>query len=297
MEKKRRRLGILTAAAVVLALGLIAQGCKTTPLLSEDGLFEYAVRQSIGKKVVYITKYLGTDTDLVIPAQIDGNEIYAISSSSFSIKMDDSSGKFVGLLEGKSLSSVILPDSLGTIEMRAFARNNLTNVRIPGNVSIGQSAFAENPITSFTLGAEIKCRTNTLNTLTPYYYGNNRQAGVYTLNDGKWECDGSALKLPAIIKTIDSTANIIAMTAFNGKVFSAMTSNPYEMSRQSEYWIPAGTHTLGISQAENKGASVSPSGPGTPLKGDFQAGIIYEITEKADKTLECKAVGAWTPPQ
>jgi len=293
MEKKRRRLGILAAAAVVLALGLVALGCKTTPLLTEDGLFEYAVRQSIGKKVVYITKYIGTETDIVIPAQIDGNEIYAIMGTNPFASMSE---KFVGMFEGKSITSVVFPKSLRNIELRAFANNNLTSITLPDNVYINSSVFTGNPITSFTLGADIKSQQNSLNALTPYYFGNNRQAGVYTLNDGKWECDGSVLRLPAIIKTIDSKENSITMTAFNGKVFSIMTSNPYEIGR-SEYWIPAGTHTLGISQSEKKGASVAASGPGTPLRGDFQAGIIYEITEKADKTLECKAVGPWTPPQ
>jgi len=298
MEKGRNRAGKKTVIAAVLA-GLIVIGCATASLVTGDGLFEYQVRQTIGKKVVFITKYLGTDTEIVFPDQIDGFEVWTISSSSFSTKMEDSSGKFVGLLEGKSLTSIVLPKNLLSIEMRTFAKNNLTNVTLPNNVSLGQSVFAENPITSFTLGTDIKCYSKSLNTLTPYYYGNDRQAGEYKLDNGIWEFNGSVPNLPAVIKTIGTAEISLTMVGLDGKIFSTMTPNPYRIS--GEYWISAGNHVLTIAKDEKKaggGVSIAGSGPRTELRGNFQAGTIYEIREKADKTgIEYVEMGAWTPPK
>jgi len=300
MEKGRSRVWKKTVIAAVLALGLIAIGCATASLVTDDGLFEYQVRQSIGTKAVYITKYLGTETEIVIPDQLDGFEVWGIFSRGG--YLENSGGNVVGMFEGKSLTSVIFPKNLLTVEMRAFAKNNLTNVTLPNNVSLGQSVFAENPITSFTLGTDIKCYSNSLNTLTPYYYGNNKLAGKYTLDGDTWKFNGSAVNLPAIIRTTNAEGGLsLTIVALNDTKFSMLNTNPYEMGRIQngrEYWLPAGTHALSIAKAESRGAGISIDsvGPSAVIRGDFKAGTIYMFREKADKSgIEHAEMGVWTP--
>ena len=307
MEKGRNRAGKKTVIAAVLA-GLIAIGCATTTLVTGDGLFEYQLQAealiSSGPKVVNISKYLGTDKDLVIPGEIEGSIVRSISHPGFGFRMSDAPGKYVGAFEGKSLTSVIFPDSIRTIEMRVFARNNLTNVTLPNKVSLGQSVFAENPITSFTLGTDIKCHPDSLNTLAPYYYGNKKQAGIYTLDDNTWKFNDVVLNLPIIIRTIFTNETSISMVGLDGNVFSILMENPYEMNNTPdgiEYWIPVGTRTLGILKNDKKLEGVVSLTAGTPnaeLQGNFQSGTIYEVREKADKTgVEYKEIGPWTPPK
>jgi len=298
MEKGRSRVGKKTVIVAVLA-GLIVIGCATASLVTGDGLFEYQVKQSVGKKIVYINKYLGTDTEIVIPEQIDGFEVWAINGTNPFAAMSD---KFVGIFEGKSITSVVFPKSLGFLETKSFANNKLTNITLPNDVSLSQAVFNGNPITSFTLGSEIRCYSDSLLSLTPYYYGNNRQAGVYTLNDGKWENNGSSINLPAIIRTTNAEGGLsLTIVAFNDIKFSAMKGNPYEMERLlngREYWFPAGSHALGIAKAESKGTGISMdgTGPSATIRGDFKAGTIYMFREKADKSgIEYAEIGPWTP--
>jgi len=301
MEKGRSRGWKKTVIAAVLAIGLIAIGCATASLVTGDGLFEYQVVQSIGKKIVYINKYLGTETEIVFPDQIDGFEVWAITGANSFAAMSD---KFVGVFEGKSLTSVVFPKSLGSIQKRAFANNKLTNITLPNGISLGQSVFNGNPITSFTLGSEMTCYSDSLLTLTPYYYGNDRQAGVYTLDDSTWKFNGSAVNLPAIIRTTNAEGGLsLTMVAINDTKFSILKGNPYELGsiiNGREYWIPAGSHALGIAKAEQKttGISMDGAGPSATIRGDFKAGTIYIFREKADKTgIEYAEIGPWTPPK
>jgi len=100
---------------------------------------------------VTITKYVGWDTEVVIPAQIGGKAVTAIGAGAF---------------ENSGLTAVTIPEGVKRIENGdvyggdgsyreggAFARNKLTSVVIPGSLTfIGRGAFADNPLTSLTLG-------------------------------------------------------------------------------------------------------------------------------------------------
>jgi hypothetical protein len=80
-----------------------------------------------------ITKYVGWDTDVVIPATIGDKPVVAIGSSAFN---------------GAELTSVTIPEGVVTIGISAFRNNKLTAVTIPSTVkTIRGTAFADNLLT------------------------------------------------------------------------------------------------------------------------------------------------------
>lgn len=85
-----------------------------------------------------ITAYTGSETELVIPAEIDGATITGIGD---------------GVFEGRqALIAVTLPDTLLSIGDSAFAATGLTSVTLPGGItSIGDGAFQNTQLTSVSV--------------------------------------------------------------------------------------------------------------------------------------------------
>ncbi|QWB99900.1 leucine-rich repeat protein [Mycoplasmatota bacterium] len=99
-----------------------------------------------------IIGYIGENKDIAIPSEINGIEVMHIGYRAFSFN---------------KLTSVIIPDSVTTIEAYAFFTNDLTSVEIPNSVtSIGEWAFYYNSLTSITL-------SDTLTTIGDYAFFNN----------------------------------------------------------------------------------------------------------------------------
>ncbi len=95
--------------------------------------------------------------DVIIPSTIAGVPVEHIGISAF---------------EYKTLTSVIIPDSVTTIGDSAFYDNQLTSVIIPDSVtSIGYAAFAGNQLTSVTV-------PNSLTAIGNYAFGNNQLTSV-----------------------------------------------------------------------------------------------------------------------
>lgn len=79
-------------------------------------------------------------TDLVIPSQIEGENVTTIGSNAF---------------YGGNLTSVIIPASVQTIGNSAFASNNLTSVTfLDAFTLISTHAFRDNQLTSVTFNAQ-----------------------------------------------------------------------------------------------------------------------------------------------
>lgn len=76
-----------------------------------------------------IIGYNGNDEDLEIPSEIGGVSVIAIGKEAF---------------KGKGLTSVKLPDTIKSIQERAFYDNKLTKVIIDGTSEIGMQAFQNN---------------------------------------------------------------------------------------------------------------------------------------------------------
>ena len=110
--------------------------------------------------------YNGGGTDVVIPSEIDGKKVVAIANDAFtsagvtptninnikkvSVSYLYSGNKYVVTplnisVTGLGITSVVIPNTVTSIGINAFAYNQLTEVTIPSSVtSIGINAFSEN---------------------------------------------------------------------------------------------------------------------------------------------------------
>jgi len=113
---------------------------------------------------ITITGYIGPDTVINIPPQINGFPVtsigrYALAGGKdiewIEVFNEDGSMEWIGIPTGLpcgTLHSVIIPNSVTSIEDYAFFRNQLTNVTIGNNVTfIGNYAFYENHLTNVTI--------------------------------------------------------------------------------------------------------------------------------------------------
>lgn len=101
-----------------------------------DG-FKYSVSQTGEATII---EYIGTDTAVEIPNEIDGNTVTAIGIAAFYGCTD--------------LTSITIPDSITSIGTKAFQFcTSLTSITIPdGVISIGERAFDEcTSLTSITI--------------------------------------------------------------------------------------------------------------------------------------------------
>jgi hypothetical protein len=115
--------------------------------------------------------------DVVIPSTIGGVAVEHIGDEAFSYK---------------TLTSVIIPDSVTTIGDYAFYVNQLTSVIIPDSVtSIDVAAFMANQLTSVTIGADVDINNdpNTIGANPGFkalYDGGGKLAGTYNYTGGIW---------------------------------------------------------------------------------------------------------------
>jgi hypothetical protein len=94
-----------------------------------------------GDGTIAITGCFGCSDSVVIPSEIEGLTVTRISEDAF--RFPDS-----GI---PSVTSVVIPDTVTTIDEGAFAGNSLTSVEIPASVtSIAKLAFESNDLESVT---------------------------------------------------------------------------------------------------------------------------------------------------
>ena len=132
MSLKKRILSCACALALTagfaasLPQGFDRLGVSLDVCAETYGDFEYTV---LNDGTVEISKYNGTDANVVIPSKIGGKKVTSIGDSAFSYC--------------SSLTSVTIPDSVKNIGGSAFCNCiGLTSVSIPGSVeSTGLAAF------------------------------------------------------------------------------------------------------------------------------------------------------------
>ena len=113
-------------------------------LVMEVAEYEYAENELRGG--IKITKYNGTNTEVVIPNSIDGSEVTSIGDYAFK--------------ENEKIVSVTIPNTILDIEIEAFANcKNLLNVIFEDNSKLERiftGAFQETGITEFTVPENCK---------------------------------------------------------------------------------------------------------------------------------------------
>ena len=121
--------GPALAAAITLAL---LSACATRERPAAASPADFTVQTINNGTAVKITGFTGGTTDLRIPPRLEGLPVTAIGPSAFA---------------RRQLTSVRIPDTVTHIGATAFLQNRLGEVRIPpGVVYIGSSAFARNDI-------------------------------------------------------------------------------------------------------------------------------------------------------
>lgn len=146
---------------VAFAAFFVACGTQTVKAdTTKDGSFEYKV--DYYNESVTITKYCGSEAEVVIPNKIDGYKVEHIGDSAF--------------YKNSTITSVKLPSALKTIENRSFMEcSNLTDISFPDSLEeIKEFAF---------------CRCNfesvTINGGKEYVIGSSAFGGCYKLKTVK----------------------------------------------------------------------------------------------------------------
>ena len=113
--------------------------------------------EELANGALMIKDYICSDiTDVVIPGEIDGKKVTGIYSEVVCIDEHPGGGCWeeeeYGAFVEKSLTSVVIPNSVTSIGEYAFYSNQLTSVTIPNSVkSIGYGSFYSNPLTSIII--------------------------------------------------------------------------------------------------------------------------------------------------
>lgn len=114
-------------------------------LMSDDSIRSgdwsyYLYSKSDDAQVYVVDHYFGSESSITIPAVLDGHQIYGVN--------------FYGGGLPKCVTKVTIPASLHEIGANAFSYSNVAQVVIPADSQleeIGEEAFRNTPITSFTL--------------------------------------------------------------------------------------------------------------------------------------------------
>jgi hypothetical protein len=186
--------GFVIICLVILS-ALFITGClPTTTVTTPEEYFTFDSTTGT------ITGYdIAGGLDVVIPSTIGGIAVEHIGFETFlekylisviipnSVKSIDTCAFRINLL-----TSVTIPNSVTSIGINAFASNQLTSVTIGNSVtSIGYNTFASNPLTSVTIGADVDINSDpaTMGTNTGFktvYDGGGKLAGTYNYTGGVW---------------------------------------------------------------------------------------------------------------
>lgn len=117
----KKTLSIVLAAVMLLS---VTAGLNLTALAGTYGDFNYSIQYD---GTIEVTGYVGVDNEIIIPDEIANRTVTSIGASAF---------------QGKSITAVVIPDTIVEIKNNAFHTTALTEITIPGSVmTIGDSAF------------------------------------------------------------------------------------------------------------------------------------------------------------
>lgn len=104
------------------------------------GDFEYTI---LNDGTVEIAKYIGSDTEVEIPAEIDGAAVTSIGQHAFYAFYGCSSEEDEQEVKNRTITSIVIPDSVIEINKSAFEGcRNLESITLPKNLKyIGMYAF------------------------------------------------------------------------------------------------------------------------------------------------------------
>ena len=202
-----------------------------------------------------ITAYKNNSSVLVIPSQIGGMPVTAISDFVFD-----------------GLSGVIIPNGVTSIGKSAFAENNLKYVTIPNSVTfISKYAFSDNHyLKRITIGANVTVERTKLESyqyiwgdvypdFTALYNANGKQAGTYLWEGNYWSLNGKTIRAYDKSEngfTIDAEGTIIAYDGrqtslvipdkIGGVTVTAIEEDVFKEKKLTAVTIPTNVTDIGL---------------------------------------------------
>jgi hypothetical protein len=251
---------------------------------------------------IVITGYRGTENAVLIPAEINGNPVKIIGNRAFieknftSVVIPDSvtiieEMAFFGVWDRArelplgTISSVTIGKGVTTIGDRVFENNFLSGIIIPDSVtSIGYSAFADNPVTIVSIGANVllgstdnDSSNGVLGASTGFntaYDNNNRREGIYTrpnTNSTTWT--RSSRSVYNRTNTIIAYNNSLNVSPKPGTFYSR-NGHSYEVIDQTMIWANA------RSDCERRGGYLA-----TITSSEEQSFIMELLSRTGNKSL------------
>lgn len=170
--KKYLKKGLFVLLFMMISIIWQAEEGKAEDLLSGD--FKYVVNEDTEEETITITGYTGTDSNVVIPEEIDGKKVVKLGSIAF--------------FGNQYLTAVTIPSTVTAIGPAAFANcKKLTTVSLPSELKmIDYDAFAY---------------CHSLKTV-------DFPEGMELIgNSAFWNCDSlDAIEIPASVKNIAGSA-------------------------------------------------------------------------------------------
>ncbi|GHV92362.1 hypothetical protein AGMMS50268_28650 [Spirochaetia bacterium] len=140
-----RKIGMMKNVGVIVLFTVLLAACETTPVMDEFGIPVNKAgdfKITVDRNYISIDKYVGTATEVSIPATIKGKPVEFISEEAFM---------------NKGLTHVTIPDTILVIYDRAFKDNKLRSVTIPDGVSkIRESAFENNQLAEVIISNHVE---------------------------------------------------------------------------------------------------------------------------------------------
>ena len=197
-----------------------------------------------------IIGYNGTDTDVIIPEEINNIKVTGIA--------DDR----INLFTNKGLTSVIMPEGIVSIGWNAFRQNQLEKIIIPDSVMvIGPCAFSDNPLASITIGNNVILGGSTppagyfeasFSRSFDDYYNSGKIAGIYLFNGDKWERMGNIFEndfeineIGIIIAYYGNATSIIIPDKVGGKTVTAIGNGVFRGKGLESVIIPSSVYSIG----------------------------------------------------
>ena len=190
-SKAKQTLAVLLSLVLMLSLAVLPAAAETS------GDYSYRILED---GTVEITGYSGSDTELVIPAEIDGKRVTSIGEIAF--------------MNCTTLTSVTIPEGVTNIGFEAFfCCSALKTINIPDSITSIQNA-------AFAVTAWLDSQPDGivyLGKIAYIYKGKMPSNGEITIKDGTKGIANAAFALsPQLISvSIPDTVTFIGSEAFN----------------------------------------------------------------------------------